>query len=144
MNSSQNLNEKEIENFFTYLHSFDSEELKYWVNINCVDISDRIRKGNRITARSNLESQYPVIHEYLSREGRLDDVFPKKVNPFMKNTHKELADHFKENCIDSEGRSIPYNQIEKNHKQFYRALRARSREFRDHLLYKSNFEYPDE
>jgi len=144
MNSSQNLNEKEIENFFTYLHSFDSEELKYWVNINCVDISDRIRKGNRITARSNLESQYPIIHGYLVREGRLDDVFPKKVNPFMKNTHKELADHFKENCIDSEGRSIPYNQIERNHPQFYNALRSRSREFRDHLLYKSNFEYPDE
>lgn len=144
MNSSQTLNEKEVENFFTYLHSFDSEEPKHWVNINCVDISDQIGKGSRLNARSHLAAQYPIIHEYLSREGRLDDVFPKKVNLFMANTHKELADHFKENCIDSEGRSISYNQIEKNHQQFYRALRARSREFRDHLIYGSNFEYPEE
>lgn len=144
MNSSQNLNENEIENFFTYLHSFDSEELKHWVNINCVDRSDRIRKGNRITARNRLEGQYPIIYEYLSREGRLDDVFPKKVNLFMKNTHKELADYFNDNCIDENGRTLPYTQIRKNHPQFFNALRSKSREFRDHLIYRSNFEYPDE
>jgi hypothetical protein len=144
MNSSQNLNEKEIENFFTYLHSFDSEELKHWVNINCVDISDQIGKGSRLTARSHLAAQYPVIHEYLSREGRLDDVFPKKVNLFRENTHKELADYFNENCLDENERAIPYNQIRKDHQQFFNTLRSRSREFREHLLYRSYFEYPEE
>jgi hypothetical protein len=144
MNSSQTLNEKEVEHFFTYLHSFDSEEIKHWVNINCVESSDRISKGRRITARSRLKNQYPIIYEYLERETRLDDVFPKKVNPFMKQTHRELADYFRENCIDSEGRPIPYNQIREDYPKFYNALKSRSREFRDHLLYNSIFKYSNE
>ena len=139
LNTPEEVSEDVLENFNSYLHTFDEEEIRTWVRSNCIH-----QNGEIITARNHLSALYPPIYKYLEGQSRLDEVFPKKVNPFVKKTHKELADHFKENCIDSEGRSIPYSQIEKNHQQFYRALRARSREFREHLLYRSYFEYPEE